>query len=63
MDSLVTRINELARKHKTVGLSEAEAAERERLRRQYLTRFRSAFRQQLDSIEFTDEPPKPHLKQ
>ncbi|MBB6730356.1 DUF896 domain-containing protein [Cohnella zeiphila] len=59
MDSLVARINELARKHKTVGLTEAETAERERLRRKYLTRFRSAFRQQLDSIEFTDEPPQP----
>jgi len=62
MDRLVARINELARKHKTVGLTEQETAERERLRRQYLTRFRSAFRQQLDRIEFTDEPPKPHLK-
>lgn len=61
MSDLVARINELARKHKTVGLTEEEMAEREALRKKYLSNFRQAFRQQLDSIEFTDEPPKPTI--
>ncbi|WP_276351424.1 DUF896 domain-containing protein [Cohnella caldifontis] len=61
MEKLVARINELARKHKTVGLNDEELAERERLRRQYLQIFKSNFRRQLDSIEWTDEKPSlPH---
>lgn len=55
MERLIARINELARKHKTVGLSEAELAEREQLRKQYLQIFKTNFRRQLDSIEWTDE--------
>jgi uncharacterized protein YnzC (UPF0291/DUF896 family) len=55
MEKLVARINELARKHKTVGLNEEELAERAMLRKQYLEIFKQNFRQQLDSIEWTDE--------
>jgi uncharacterized protein YnzC (UPF0291/DUF896 family) len=55
MEKLVARINELARKHKTVGLNEEELAERATLRKQYLEIFKQNFRQQLDSIEWTDE--------
>lgn len=36
----IDRINELARKKKTVGLTEAEAAEQAVLRREYLDGFR-----------------------
>ncbi|THF74594.1 DUF896 domain-containing protein [Cohnella fermenti] len=61
MDKLVERINELAHKHKTVGLSEEEQEERAKLRKQYLERFRQAFRQQLDNIEIVDEPPPPSI--
>lgn len=50
MDELTARINELARKHKTVGLTPEETAERDMLRRQYLARFRSNLKQQLDAI-------------
>jgi uncharacterized protein YnzC (UPF0291/DUF896 family) len=50
------RINELARKQKTVGLSEPEKAEQHTLRQEYLAKFRATFRSQLDNIEFTDEP-------
>lgn len=57
MEQLIARINELSRKHKTVGLSEAETAERDRLRQQYLQIFKSNFRQQLDQIEWTDDKP------
>ncbi|WP_027084799.1 DUF896 domain-containing protein [Cohnella panacarvi] len=57
MEKLIQRINELARKSKAEGLTEAEVAERDQLRKQYLTTFKQNFRQQLDSIEFTDEKP------
>lgn len=57
MEKLIARINELARKSKAEGLTEAEVAERDELRKQYLTNFKKNFRQQLDQIEFTDEKP------
>jgi len=57
MEKLIARINELSRKNKTVGLSEAELAERERLRREYLQIFKRNFRQQLDQIEWTEDNP------
>lgn len=57
MDKLIGRINELARKNKAEGLTEAETAERERLRKEYLVNFKKNFKQQLDQIEFTDEKP------
>lgn len=55
IDALVARINELARKHKSVGLTEEETLEREKLRKQYIEGFKRSLRQQLDSIEFVDE--------
>lgn len=55
MEQIIARINELSRKHKTVGLSEAELAERDVLRKKYLENFRRNFRQQLDAIEFVDD--------
>lgn len=55
IDSLVQRINELARKHKESGLTEEEALERAELREIYLGNIRRNFRQQLDSIEIVDE--------
>lgn len=57
MEKLIERINELARKSKAEGLTEAEVAERDELRKQYLANFKRNFRQQLDQIEFTDEKP------
>jgi uncharacterized protein YnzC (UPF0291/DUF896 family) len=55
MDQLTARINELARKHKTVGLTPEEKAERDELRRQYLVRFRQNLKRQLDVIRWTDD--------
>lgn len=55
MDQLTARINELARKHKTVGLTPEETAERDRLRREYLARFRNNLKQQLDAIRWADD--------
>jgi uncharacterized protein YnzC (UPF0291/DUF896 family) len=51
---LIARINELARKAGSVGLTEEESAERDQLRKQYLQAFRSRMRAQLEMIEFTD---------
>ncbi|WP_440109399.1 DUF896 domain-containing protein [Paenibacillus sp. QZ-Y1] len=55
IDSLVARINELARKQKSSGLSEEELAERAKLREIYLNNIRSNFRQQLETIEIVDD--------
>ncbi|MFB8375872.1 MULTISPECIES: DUF896 domain-containing protein [Paenibacillus] len=55
IDSLVARINELARKQKSTGLTEEELTERAKLREIYLNNIRSNFRQQLDSIEIVDD--------
>ena len=51
----VARINELARKSKTIGLSDEEKNEQQELRQEYLKNFREGFRQQLELIHFTDE--------
>lgn len=53
----MNRINELARKSKTVGLTEEERLEQQQLRKEYIETFRSEFRKQLDSIQFTDDEP------
>jgi len=57
IDNVILRINELAQKKKTVGLNEGELQERASLREHYLQNIRNNFKQQLDSIEFTDEEP------
>ena len=50
----VKRINELAKKSKTVGLTEEEKAEQTTLRQEYLKNFRKNFKKQIDNIENTD---------
>jgi len=52
------RINQLARKQKSEGLSEEEKKEQKILREEYLKAFRKQFRQQLDSIRIVDEKDK-----
>lgn len=54
IDELVARINELARKQKSSGLTEEELAERAKLREIYLGNIRRNFRAQLDTIEIVD---------
>lgn len=44
----IARINELAHKSKTEGLTEAEKAEQQALRQEYLADFRRSFRSQLE---------------
>lgn len=50
----IERINELAHKKKTVGLTEEETKEQAELRQEYLQTIRANFRQTLDSIEYKD---------
>lgn len=54
----VNRINELARKQKSVGLTDDEKLEQAELRRQYIDNLKSSLRQQLDAIEFVDDEGK-----
>ena len=46
----IERINELARKRKTMGLTEAEQAEQDSLRKEYIAGFRSNLQELLDSV-------------
>ena len=46
----IERINELARKRKTVGLTEAEQAEQDSLRKEYIAGFRSNLQELLNSV-------------
>lgn len=51
----IDRINELARKLKTVGLSEEELKERDALRQQYIREFRESLRGTLDQVYLEQE--------
>ena len=55
---LLARINELARKKRTVGLSEEEKVEQKKLYDIYLAAIRGQVEGLLESIEFVDEPKK-----
>ena len=52
---LIERINELARKAKTEGLTEEETQERAKLRAQYLAEFRQGMKKTLDNVYVMDE--------
>lgn len=49
-ENMIARINELARKKKTSGLSPIEQEEQDRLRKAYLAAFRKNLRGELDNI-------------
>ena len=55
---LLARINELARKKRTVGLTEEELAEQKELYKIYLAAIREQMTNLLDSIEFVDTEVK-----
>ena len=50
-ENLLTRINELAKKKKTVGLTPQELEEQAHLRKKYLENFRAGFKQRLENID------------
>lgn len=54
-EKLIARINELANKKKTEGLSEAEQQEQKELREQYLKEFRANTEKQLMNLKIVDE--------
>jgi uncharacterized protein YnzC (UPF0291/DUF896 family) len=55
MEELIQRINELARKAKTSGLTDAELEERNELRRKYIDSFKASMRDQLQYVKYTGD--------
>lgn len=51
----ILRINELAKKSKETGLTEAEKQEQKALREEYLEAIRKNFRATLENIEIVDK--------
>ena len=60
MNEVIARINELAKKNKAEGLTEAELAERDKLRRIYIDSVTGNLKNQLDntSIVYPDGSKK-----
>lgn len=68
MKELIKRINELANKSKSTGLSEEEKEEQNRLRQEYIRTFRGNFKETLMNVKVVDEmgndvTPKKLLKE
>ncbi|MDF2923380.1 MAG: hypothetical protein K0R57_2294 [Paenibacillaceae bacterium] len=55
MEDIIKRINQLARKAKESGLTDAEIEERNELRKRYIEGFRSSVRNQLENIRFVED--------
>lgn len=55
MSELTDRINFLARKSKTIGLTDAEKLEQAKLRDEFRAAFRRNFELQLENTTFVDE--------
>ena len=53
-DEKIARINELARKSKAEGLTEAEKKEQQLLRQEFLAAVRGNLKSQLDSIDIKE---------
>ena len=58
----IDRINELAKKNKTVGLTPEEIEERRILREEYLEGFRANFREQMKNVRFVEDMTEEELK-
>lgn len=54
---IITRINELAKKKKTIGLNEEELNEQRKLHRIYIDNIKVQLKDNLEKIEFVDAPP------
>lgn len=55
MKDLIKRINELAHRAKTIGLTESEKEEQQRLRQEYLAIFRGNMKNTLMHVKVLDE--------
>lgn len=53
---MIARINELARKKRSDGLTTEETAEQKKLYAEYLGNIRGQMKQMLDYIEYVDAP-------
>ena len=51
----IARLNELARKKKTIGLTEEEKVEQAMLRQEYLAAIRAGLTAQLDNVYYVDD--------
>ena len=60
MSERTDRINELARKQKTVGLTPEEEAEQKKLREEFRAAFRANFQKQLDNTYIETKSPTLH---
>lgn len=54
-EAKIARINELAKKKKTVGLTEEEAQEQQVLRREFIDSIKADLKSQLDNIDMVNE--------
>ncbi|MDY7222902.1 DUF896 domain-containing protein [Halalkalibacterium halodurans] len=50
----IERINELAKRAKTTGLTDGELREQKKLREEYIQQFRQSFKNQLHSVTVVD---------
>ena len=55
MEKLISRINELSKKSREEGLNEAELEERDRLRKEYIAKFRQGMENALSNVYIVDE--------
>lgn len=55
MEELISQINQLANKKKTVGLTEDELVLQKKLREEYLKIFRLAMRGHIEGLKIVDE--------
>lgn len=58
MKELIKRINELANKSKTVGLTVEEKEEQEKLRKEYIAAFRGNMKKTLMNVKVVDKEGK-----
>ena len=54
----IDRINELAKKHREEGLTPAETAERDALRKEYIAGYRKSLESHLENTYIVDEDGK-----
>lgn len=54
----IKRINELARKQKSQGLTETERLEQDKLRKAYLADFKKGFQSQIETLRVFDKSGK-----
>lgn len=55
IDEKIARINELYKKSKTVGLTDAEKAEQKKLREEYVRGFRQSMISQLNNVTIKEK--------